>query len=203
MVRHRLESLRQGSLSSRRFVISFGSILFDLPEGHTLDDASLSIIYLQDMSPKVRQLILPNIADKLTWRSISNAAIAIEESVSLDTHLLLEDEFAKLSLGSTPPMQPVLPSLPPDEDAGMMDIHTFHHQRSTPSSGARFPAPRSSGASRNQPRQQRDPMRLWSESGKPICGHCKVVGHLTKKCRRQRNHAAWLWLNPKILWLPA
>ncbi|KAG1114109.1 hypothetical protein G6F61_010372 [Rhizopus arrhizus] len=192
IVRRRLESLRQGSLSSRRFAISFESILFDFPEGHTLDDATLRIIYLQDMSPKVRQLILPNIANKLTWRSISNAAIAIEESVSLDTRLLLEDEFAKLSLGSTPPVQPVqpvLPPLPPDEDVEMMDIHAFHHQRSTPSSGARFPAPRSSGASRNQPRQQRDPMRLWSESGKRICGHCKMVGHLTKKCRRQRNHA--------------
>ncbi|KAG1135778.1 hypothetical protein G6F37_012854 [Rhizopus arrhizus] len=110
MVRKRLESLRQGNMPSRRFALLFESVALDFPAGHCVDSATLRIIFLKVMAPRRRNAVLPNITSYSTWTAISNAAIAIEESVSLDDNIL-EEAFSRLSLHS-PATAPVTASQP-------------------------------------------------------------------------------------------
>lgn len=131
-------------MSSSRFAFLFESVIFDFPDGHKLDADTLKIIYLQDISPKIRQMVMLNTA-KHTWRDIFIAAIAIKEAVSLDTQPLLEDEFAKLALSATSIIQS---DLIPDESVEIVDINALSNQRqhASSSSGSRYSS-RSSGAS--------------------------------------------------------
>ncbi|ORE08937.1 hypothetical protein BCV72DRAFT_303312 [Rhizopus microsporus var. microsporus] len=133
-----------GSMSSSRFAFLFESVIFDFPDGHKLDADTLKIIYLQDISPKIRQMVMLNTA-KHTWRDIFIAATAIKEAVSLDTQPLLEDEFAKLALSATPIIQS---DLIPDESVEIVDINALSNQRqhASSSSGSRYSS-RSSEAS--------------------------------------------------------
>lgn len=54
VVRKRLESLRQGKLSSRRFALAFETVLLDFPADHQLDATTLKTIYLRAMPTKLR-----------------------------------------------------------------------------------------------------------------------------------------------------
>ncbi|KAG1138813.1 hypothetical protein G6F38_010280 [Rhizopus arrhizus] len=184
IVRSRLESLRQGKMPSRQFAVLFEDILLDFPDGHSLDADTLRAIYLRVMNPGMRKLILPNVPHLATWTAINESAVSIEESVALD-EAILERDFANLSLGA--PSSPALPPIAASaSDPSPMEIDAF--QRSSRSGSSTSPSGRSrvSGATRSQPRG-RDTFRRWTDDGRPICGHCDKVGHLSKKCR-QRSH---------------
>ncbi|KAI9326851.1 hypothetical protein BD770DRAFT_456602 [Pilaira anomala] len=92
IIRRRLESLNQGNLSSRRFAVLFESVIFEFPVDDSLDANTLRSIYLRVMAPKVRAMILPNIATKLNWKAVSQAAVEIEECLSMN------EDFLELNL---------------------------------------------------------------------------------------------------------
>ncbi|CEG82904.1 hypothetical protein RMATCC62417_16895 [Rhizopus microsporus] len=158
-------------MPSRRFAVLFESVILDFLEGHRLDATHLRLTYLKVMSPGLRNVVLPNIVALNTWRVISNAAISIEESIFLRDSLL-EDAFAILSLEPTPAIVPLaLASCIRDADYGACSLFLlFRHVTKLP------------------PCQQH-PMCCWSESGKPICDHCKKEDNLRKKCRGRHRHA--------------
>lgn len=178
VVRKRLESLQQGTMSARRFAVLFETVLLDFPEGHVPDDETLRIIYLRVMSPKLRRIILPNVPTYVTWKQMSTAAIAIEESLSLDESLL-EDAFSKLSLDMTPGFVPT----ENEPEVTPMEIDAFHNSSSDSRASTNCTC-----RCKNHYRKPQDPMRLWTDDGRPICGSCGKVGHLSKKCR-SRNKA--------------
>ncbi|KAI7895283.1 uncharacterized protein EV154DRAFT_574121 [Mucor mucedo] len=121
-------------------------------------------------------MILPNIANKLSWESIAKSAIAIEESLSLD-ETLLESAFANLSIDSSPAIQPTsVTSNTTYENVDPMEINALNTSSHSHSSS------RSGKFQHKKTREKSDPMRLWASDGQPICGICKKVGHLTKKC---------------------
>lgn len=182
IIRNRLESLRQGSLSSRRFAIVFETVLLDFPEGHVPDDATLRIIYLRVMSPKLRQTILPNVPTYVTWKQISTAAVAIEESLSLDESLL-EDAFSKMAIAGTPNFTPTTL----ETDVSPMEIDAFNQKSSNSNPSTCTCQCKQHNTNTRRPQ---DPMRMWTDDGQPICGTCRKVGHYSKKCR-SRNRKNW------------
>ncbi|KAI9326527.1 hypothetical protein BD770DRAFT_416949 [Pilaira anomala] len=122
----RLESLSQGTMSSRRFAVLFESVIFEFPVDDSLDTNTLRSIYLRVMSPKVRAMILPNIAGKLNWKAVSQAAVEIEECLSMNEDFL-EIAFQQLTLSS--PVQAAQPvSLAQQLDAEPMELDAMQHR---------------------------------------------------------------------------
>ncbi|KAI9325580.1 hypothetical protein BD770DRAFT_450137, partial [Pilaira anomala] len=186
IIRRRLESLNQGNLSSRRFAVLFESVIFEFPVDDSLDANTLRSIYLRVMAPKVLAMILPNIATKLNWKAVSQAAVEIEECLSMNEDFL-EVAFEKLTLNSPAPIaQPQPPLVTNTTEVEPMELDAIQHRQQ---SYGRTNSSSNHRQSSQQPRNNKpqDPMRLWSASGAPICGLCGKEGHLTKKCYSRKD----------------
>lgn len=174
VIRRRLEASRQGNLPSRRLAVLFESVIFEFPVEDSLDTNTLRSIYLRVMLPKVRTMILCNIASKRTWKAISNAATEIEECLSMDEDFL-EVAFENLTLNSPAAVQP--PPVAQQAEVEPMELDALQHNHR-----ARQNISSNRNSFRSPGNKNQDPMRLRSASGDPICGHCGKDGHLTKKC---------------------
>jgi hypothetical protein len=106
-------------------------------------------------------MILPNIAGKLTWKAVSQAAVEIEECLSMNKDFL-EIAFQLLTLNSPAQVVQPAPIVQQQPEIEPMELdamqHSNHHSGRTFSSNRN---PHHPGNKKNQ-----DPMRLSGIIGK-------------------------------------
>ncbi|KAG0757010.1 hypothetical protein G6F57_013243 [Rhizopus arrhizus] len=175
----RLKSLRQGKTPIAQYALRFEFALLEFLDGQAPDDDATLLIFFNSLNESTRLSVRPNICLLATWEDVSDAAIAIENAVPSDDSLL-EREFAKLSLEAAPSPSPSFGSSV--SDPSPMEIDTFQRNRGNCSHSRFSSVSGISGAPHSQPRGNH-PMCQWTKDGRPICGHCSTVGHLSKKCR--------------------
>ncbi|KAI7872419.1 hypothetical protein BDF14DRAFT_1753294 [Spinellus fusiger] len=157
-------------------MIQFESIISEFDPKYSPSTAMLCMIYIEVMAPKVHAFIISNLSKAKTWVEIANAAIAVEECLSMNQNIL-EDSFARLSLGEDP--TPATISL--EKGPELMEINAFQKKNKMVCTGVER-LPHSTGNPQYRPQQQPDSMHCWADNGKPICGYCNKEGHLSKKC---------------------
>jgi predicted aspartyl protease len=182
-----LKALKQDTIAIREYRVAFESVLQQFPSNHPLDELEALNIFVNNLRPRLIQLIEPNLYQIKTWKEAFSRAQFFEDRQSnhfeqpqplhqsAQTYQATpQSAYQPSSTYQTPPQQYDNTDVAPME----IDALRTSFTRKKSSYGRH-----NSSDQRNNDSQN---MRRWTSDGVPICGHCGKTGHLTKRCYQRR-----------------